>query len=87
MHDWGVTEADRELFARELDSFVPRRIFDAHAHLYCTEHFPTASVPPLCKAGPQRVGMDAFQHSIGELIPGRETDGLFFPYPQSEVDV
>ena len=34
MTDWLVTDYDREIFQRELDGFVPSRVFDAHAHLY-----------------------------------------------------
>ena len=34
-----MTDSDRELFERELNSFVPLRIFDAHAHLYRTSFF------------------------------------------------
>ena len=30
----GVEDIDREFFARELDSFLPDRIYDAHAHLW-----------------------------------------------------
>ena len=31
---WELRDYDREFFEKELDSFVPNRIFDAHAHLY-----------------------------------------------------
>ena len=41
--DWIVTDADRELFDRELESFVPPMIFDAHAHWYRADHFPPAA--------------------------------------------
>ena len=27
-------DADREFFAKELDSFVPDRVFDAHTHVW-----------------------------------------------------
>ena len=34
MATWGVRDQDREFFERELQSFVPDRVYDAHAHLW-----------------------------------------------------
>jgi hypothetical protein len=34
-----LNESDRELFFRELDGFVPPRVFDAHVHLYSASFF------------------------------------------------
>jgi len=31
---WQVREEDLEFFARELESFLQGRVFDAHCHLY-----------------------------------------------------
>ncbi len=87
MKDWIVTDADRELFDRELESFVPPVIFDAHAHWYRADHFPRESIPGLVKSGPNVAGSQAFGKAIGELIPRRRTEGLFFPYPHPGVDV
>ena len=56
MKDWIVTDYDRELFERELERFVPPRIFDAHAHLYVRDHFPPDDVPEVCRGGPARTG-------------------------------
>jgi glutamate-1-semialdehyde 2,1-aminomutase len=85
--DWIVTDADRELFDRELDSFVPPVIFDAHTHWYRADHFPGDSMPGLVKSGPAVVGSAAFDDAIEQLIPNRRTEGLFFPFPHSQVDV
>lgn len=87
MQDWIVTDSDRELFDRELDSFVPPAIFDAHAHWYRNDHFPAATVPALARSGPAVAGSEAFDRAIEELIPRRQTEGLFFPFPHAEVDV
>ncbi len=85
--DWVVNDADRELFRRELDSFVPPRIFDAHAHWYRADHFPEDARPGLVTSGPPVAGSAAFDRSIEELIPGRAHEGLFFPYPHARVDI
>jgi glutamate-1-semialdehyde 2,1-aminomutase len=87
MKDWTVTEFDRELFDRELNSFVPQQIFDAHAHWYRADHFPEGSVPALVAAGPAIAGSDEFDRQMEPLIPDRKTEGLFFPFPHTTVDV
>ena len=85
MKDWIVTDFDRELFNNELDSFVPPKIFDAHAHWYRADHFPEDAVPALVKSGPAIAGSDAFDKAITEIIPNRQTEGLFFPFPHGRV--
>jgi glutamate-1-semialdehyde 2,1-aminomutase len=87
MRDWIVTDRDRELFERELDSFVPRTIFDAHAHWYRVDHFAQDAAPALLKSGPEVAGNDAFDERMGQLVPGRKMEGLFFPFPHAQVDV
>lgn len=87
MKDWIVTDSDRELFDRELDSFVPPALFDAHAHWYRADHFPGDTAPGLVKSGPAVAGSEAFDNAIGQLIPGRRTEGLFFPYPHAQGNV
>jgi glutamate-1-semialdehyde 2,1-aminomutase len=86
--DWEFADPDRELFARELESFVPDRIFDAHAHLYARAHFPQTGAPHLVATGPAVAGFDAYRQRMEELLPGRAaTRGLFFPFPHPQVDV
>lgn len=87
MTNWTVNDADRELFARELDAFVPDAVFDAHAHLYSIGHFPGDGAPELCREGPADVGAAAYQSDMRELLPGRRFAGLFFPFPYVGLDV
>ena len=72
---WQLRDYDREFFARELDSFVPQRVFDAHAHLYRIHHW---GYPHPVKAGPELVTLDEFLEQMEWLMPGREVTGLFF---------
>lgn len=83
--DWSVTDEDRELWDRELESFVPPRVFDSHLHLYRRSHF-QQTVPGLCASGPVSAGWEEFQRRIAELTPGRDTRGLAFGYPAVGVD-
>jgi glutamate-1-semialdehyde 2,1-aminomutase len=79
------TDSDRELFERELDSFVPPRIFDAHAHLYRIDFF-SSDVPELVKQFPV-MGRKEFTRLIEDITPGRRTSALFFGWPQTTVDI
>ncbi len=87
MRNWEIGERDRELFARELDSFVPPRIFDAHVHWYRTADFPPDAHPAVCHGGPPEVGAPQFREAMAELMPGREVAALAFPFPHPDVDV
>ena len=84
--DWEVLDSDRDLFQRELQSFVPDRIFDAHGHLYERAQFP-GDATALIANGPQRAGIDAFRRHMDQIHPGRRCDGLFFGYPHPQIDM
>lgn len=87
MRDWEFSDIDRDLFARELDSFIPDKIFDAHAHWYRAVDFPVDAVPELVKSGPEVAGHDAYQAAMVDLLPRRQLEGLFFPFPHAGLDV
>lgn len=73
-------EADLSLFRRELDSFVPDRIFDAHAHLWARAHVPPGTSPAFESAAQEVVGLDEYRRLMAALLPGREiAGGLFIP--------
>lgn len=78
-------DSDRELFERELSSFVPPRVFDAHAHLYRIGFF-SGEVPDLVKQFPE-MGRNEFIRLIEDITPGRQTSALFFGWPQTTVDI
>lgn len=84
--DWVVSDSDRDLFRRELDSFVPARIFDVHAHLYDINQF-TAEPPALLKSGPPSAGVNTFRSQMDLIHPGRTCDGLFFGFPHIAIDM
>ena len=69
---WELRECDQKFFERELDSFVPDKIFDAHAHLYRAPDWGPNRI------GPQLVTLEEFRRHIDWITPGRQTTGLFF---------
>ena len=85
-----INDLDREIWREELDSFVPRRVFDLHTHLTRSEfelskenrydNKPDKSV--LYKAGTVEM-LDACDEL---LYPGRTVTRLLFPVPHRECD-
>ena len=71
-----LTGDDREFFERELASFVPDRVFDAHVHLWpqADEEHLKAGLPRIC-------GYDEYRKMIDWLHPGRWAGGLFLSFP------
>ncbi len=80
-----IADCDREFFAREIDSFLPLRIFDAHCHLYHCRDF-KASTPALAASGPAQVDWACFRRHMEDITPGREYSALAFPFPAQGLD-
>ena len=76
---WKLMDQDRETFATELDSFIPDRIYDVHAHLYCSAFWD--DLPPQVAAGPSEISLEVYREQMSWLLPGRELHGLHFPFP------
>jgi glutamate-1-semialdehyde 2,1-aminomutase len=72
---WELRDYDRQFFAKELDSFVPEQVFDAHAHLYELAHWASTSH---VGSGPAVVTIEEFGKQMEWITPGRKTTGLFF---------
>ena len=77
--DLRATSADRQLFERELASFVPPEVFDAHAHLYRIEDVVEPSDGTQASDTETDVGHAEYlrltQGWMGERAP---SDGVFF---------
>lgn len=73
------TDADRAFLEREVLPFLPDRIFDAHAHLFCHEHYPADMMTPSLASTPPRLGLAEYAALMEWLHPGgRTVGGLFF---------
>ena len=70
-----ASEADRELFERELDSFVPDVIFDVHAHLWAKAHLPPDGWDTFRDLEEDAVDLAAYCRRMAELLPGRRIEG------------
>ncbi|TWU13143.1 Amidohydrolase [Symmachiella macrocystis] len=65
---------DREFYERELASFLPDRIYDAHCHLGKSEF-----APALTPAGYDTVGYAEYRQLMTDLHPGADLAALFLP--------
>lgn len=74
---WTLTQADRDFIRRDIEPFLPERIFDVHAHLFCHSHF--EPLPAAYADGPARLDLNAYYQLINWIHPGGRTcGGLFF---------
>ena len=79
MTAWHYTEADRDFVARHVEPFLPDKVFDAHAHLFCHAHYPAGKLPAHLIGTPTEIGLAVYREYIEWLHPrGRTVGGLFF---------
>lgn len=79
MTTWQLTEADREFVAREVEPFLPDKVFDAHAHLFCHAHYAPGTLPAKLDGTPAELGLAVYRDYCEWLHPGGRTlGGLFF---------
>ncbi len=69
-----VTDGDREFFKRELESFTPDRLYDAHMHLGLRSDYSAAHSQTLTNT-PEVADMETYRSHMEWLVPGREIIG------------
>jgi glutamate-1-semialdehyde 2,1-aminomutase len=70
-----ATPVDREFFDRELASFLPDRIFDAHAHLWRND-----CVSWSIGGTGEDLGYAQYMSAVQDIHPQRTTKALFIPF-------
>lgn len=82
-------DVDGPVWRKELDPFLPPRLFDVHSHIFLREHRPLGraesadpSQPTVCEAFP----LDNYRRSLAGLFPGRELRALLFGTVDAETD-
>ncbi|MFH0963147.1 MAG: amidohydrolase family protein [Planctomycetota bacterium] len=74
---WGGRDFDREFFEREVEDFLPDRIFDAHAHLCRFADVGEAMRKPWEGVCPPEFSLARYGEEIRWLHGDRPTGGLF----------
>jgi predicted TIM-barrel fold metal-dependent hydrolase len=69
------TEACLDLFRRELNSFVPDRICDAHMHLWAVADLPPAGYEAFRQLETDNVDLPTYRKWMAEMVLGRTIDG------------
>lgn len=79
MTAWSYTDADRDFVTRHVEPYLPNKVFDAHAHLFCHNHYPADKLPAHLIGTPTEIGLAVYREHIEWLHPrGRTLGGLFF---------
>ena len=73
-------EQDRIFYERELASFIPDRVFDAHTHLWINKFAPF-NIPGYSADG---VGYEQYMALMEDLHPDRRVAALFIPFAEAE---
>ena len=68
-----IRDADLEFFERELASFVPDRVFDAHAHIWDSEH---GEQVVWSDGFPSDMSLDLYRQFVDFLHPSRSEPAL-----------
>lgn len=85
-YEFDYTRWDEEIWADELEDFVPRRVFDAHIHLLDVAHLRKQSGNSAVSVR-RSSDMAALQEFTGRLYPGRDTHYLALGTPVKDIDV
>ena len=74
-------EEDTEFFYRYLDTFIPDRVYDIHAHLWQQTDWEGQTVPAIVQAAAPKLTLEHYRKYMAWILPDREVHGLHFPYP------
>ncbi len=67
-----------------LNSFLPDQIYDIHAHLYKSAHFPAGDWPFL--SGIDELGCAGHKAALRSYMPASQIHGLYFGLPKQSAD-
>ncbi len=85
MSNWIFNEVD-EKAAKEIQGFLPERIFDSHAHLYRVKDL-HLSAPNLFTQGLEEVNVETWRTRMGKMVGSSRLQGaLFIATPQPDCD-
>ena len=79
--DFKANDVEREIFQRELDSFVPDRVLDAHAHMWPKTALDPAEDTEMREWFAEDFPLTQMRTVMQEVLPGREFGGLLVPFP------
>lgn len=86
-----VNDVDHRIWQEELDEYVPRKIFDAHTHIYrwafnTDPNKEASAYRKVVQPSWEESSYALCDHFDQLLMPGREVNRLAFPYPFPQCD-
>jgi len=86
MQNWDFNIHDKEI-KMQLSEFLPRKIFDIHAHIYRVPDLNLA-VPCIWSEGPSEISVAVWRENMSRFTEGKELcGGLFLPAPAPGSDI
>lgn len=79
-----ITDRDRALVADKVKDFLPDEIFDIHAHLYHSDHFPAGTFSFL--RDEKILDFVAYEESLRRYMPVKKLHALHFGMPHKTAD-
>ena len=76
---------DNEFYIKNIQDFVPSKIFDTHVHLYNSRHMSDHDLPEI--KTPVNVDVDYFKEMMEKFLPDREIEASCFPFPRKSLDL
>lgn len=80
-----TTEVEREIFERELDSFVPDRLLDAHAHMWLSSPTEAITHDEIRPWMAEDMTLAEYRRHMDVLIPGRTFGGIILVVPPGHL--
>lgn len=82
---------DRERFEKQLAAFLPKRLFDAHIHIWEKRHRVAGSYPQRGEDWAEKIEqenpVEALKRDFAQMFPGKQVDGLVFGWVGADIDV
>jgi predicted TIM-barrel fold metal-dependent hydrolase len=72
-----LRDYEKELCRRELESFIPDKIFDSHVHIFNKKYFSGEFPEEIAKIAVDNVNIGRYRGHMEEIMPGRKIIGLF----------
>jgi len=84
--NWEYSSID-EIINNKLKDFLPKRVFDSHAHLYRLSDL-NINENTFLSEGPKESGFNVWKEHISKIVKGAELcGGLFFPMVSHNCDI
>ena len=84
MENWIFDKEDKKALS-DMEAFVPKQVFDAHAHIYRAGDLGIEGESDLKTY--DEVGIDVWEQKQRDMFGVRELCGLVFPFPTPDCDV